>query len=85
MELALAATTHAAAGDYIKADEVAKDASERLKARLVLVFAEFGGSSADYELPEIALPLRPQFTTGQSVRSCRNGMKTEPMLHEFGF
>ena len=43
MELALAATAHAAAGDYIKADKVAKDASERLRARLVLVFAELGG------------------------------------------
>jgi len=67
MELALAATAHAVAGDYIKADEFAKDASKRLKAS------------------EIALPLHPQFTTGQSVRSCRNGMKTEPILHEFGF
>jgi hypothetical protein len=44
MELALAATDHAVAGDYIKADEVAKDASERLKARLVLAFTELGGS-----------------------------------------
>lgn len=43
MELALAATAHTAAGDYIKADKVAKDASERLRARLVLVFAELGG------------------------------------------
>lgn len=44
MGLALEATAHAAAGEYIKADEVAKEASERLKARLVLAFAELGGS-----------------------------------------
>lgn len=44
MELALAATAHAAAGDYIKADKFAKDASERLKARSVLAFSELGGS-----------------------------------------
>ena len=36
MELALAATAHAVDGDYIKAEELAKVASERLKARLVL-------------------------------------------------
>ena len=36
-------------------------------------------------LTEIASLLHLQFTTGQSVRSCRNGMKTESILHEFGF
>jgi hypothetical protein len=44
MELALAATAHAVAGDYIKADKVAKDALERLEERLVLAFAELGRS-----------------------------------------
>lgn len=37
MALALKATDHAVAGDHNKADEVAKDASERLKARLVFL------------------------------------------------
>jgi predicted RNA-binding protein with PIN domain len=35
LQRAVAATAHAATSDYIQADEVAKDASERLQARLV--------------------------------------------------
>jgi hypothetical protein len=44
LQNAIAATAQAAAGEYIQADKVAKDASERLKARLVLTFAELGGT-----------------------------------------
>ena len=42
LEYAIAATAQAAAGDYIQADKVAKDASEQLKARLALIFTMLG-------------------------------------------
>ena len=40
LQQAIAATAHAVGGDYIQADKVATDASERLKARSVLTFVE---------------------------------------------
>ena len=43
LQQAIEATTQAAGGDYIQADKVANDASERLKARSVLTFAEHRG------------------------------------------
>ena len=43
LQQAIAATAQAVGGDYIQVDKVAKDASERLKARSVLTFAELGG------------------------------------------
>ena len=43
LQQAIAATAQAGGGDYIQADNVAEDASERLKARSVLTFAELGG------------------------------------------
>jgi hypothetical protein len=43
LQLAIVATAQAATGDHIRADNDAKDASESLKARLVLTFAELEG------------------------------------------
>jgi hypothetical protein len=42
LQQAIVATAEAAGGDYVQADKVAKDASEHLKVRSVLIFAELG-------------------------------------------
>ena len=42
LQQAIATTAQATCSDYMQADNVAKDGSERLKARSVLTFAELG-------------------------------------------
>lgn len=85
LQQAIATTAQAASGDYIQAEEVAKDASERLEARPVLTFAELEGLCANYGLTEIALQQHGPFTNGKSVTLCRNEIQTESMPREFGF
>ena len=74
LQYAIAATAQAAVGDYIQADNVAKDASERLKARLVLNLCRaWRNVSLTIDLP-IAFQLHPRFTNGKSATLCRSGI-----------
>ena len=61
LQQAIATTAQAASGDYIQAEEVAKDASERLEARPVLTFADLEGLCANYGPTEIAFIRKIQY------------------------